>query len=64
MVTINPEGNGYKMRFSNPGSGMRGFSTTARDLDEVKAALDHYTGNEKTKGRAKCPLCRDIAARK
>ena len=71
MVKITREGNGFKMLFSDPGSGRRGFSTRARDLAEVKAAIDHYLGGEGNLPDYNpnvpvdgCPLCRDIEAKK
>ena len=65
MVKIERHGNGYKVKFSEPGTGWRGFSTIAQDLDEVKVSLDHYVGGSpKSVSHAldsveSCPLCRD-----
>jgi len=65
MVTIRPQAEGYKMTFSNPGSGWRGYSHHARTLAEVKCALDHYFGATPGHGSkplaAECPLCRATA---
>ena len=65
MVKIERYGNGYKVKFSEPGTGWRGFSTTAQNLNEVNIALDHYMGGTpKAVSHAldsveDCPLCRD-----
>ena len=67
MITIRHEAEGCKMKFSNPGSGMRGFSVHARSVAEVHAALDHYLGvggGTRRQGHVNntlaesCPLCR------
>jgi len=67
MIRITRAGNGYKVAFSDPGSGCRGFSTKACNLAEVHEAIDHYLGSADSKERyehsgearqATCPLCR------
>lgn len=56
MITIRPVYNDYKMLFSNPGSGWRGFSVMAKSIDEVHAAIDHH--HNRKHDHTKCPLCR------
>lgn len=69
MLTIRHSiktGNGFTIRASDPGSGLRGWSVEARDLDEVLAAVAHYHGRHGTRGCeafAGCPLCRKRADR-
>lgn len=62
MITIRPVYNEFKITFSNPGSGWRGYSVMARDIPEVHRALDHYhrTGDHKGTWQPSdnCPLCR------
>ena len=66
MVSVERNWNGFKVRISEPGTGMRGYSVLARDMDEAKLALEHYYppngGNKKHPigGRNDCPLCRLI----
>jgi hypothetical protein len=55
MTTITNYNNGYRMKFSNPGT--RGFSVFAADLTEMKIALDHYYGKPIHAANS-CPLCR------
>jgi hypothetical protein len=59
MVTIENYNNGYRLKFSNPGTGTRGFSVKAADLTEVKIALDHYY-DKPTHAASNCPLCREV----
>jgi hypothetical protein len=64
MITIRPVYNEFKITFSNPGSGWRGYSVMARNLDEVHMAIDHYhrmstlVKVEHQGKNEKCPLCR------
>jgi hypothetical protein len=57
MIKISQENNGYKMVFSNPGSGTRGFKVVAKNIAEVNAAVQHYYGSGKCVDI--CPLCKD-----
>jgi hypothetical protein len=59
MVTIENYNNGYRMKFSNPGTGTRGFSVQVADVIEMKIALDHYYGKS-LHARSHCPLCREV----
>jgi hypothetical protein len=59
MVTIEHNGNGYRMKFSNPGTGARGFSVKVADVVEMKICLDHYYGNG-IHAKNHCPLCREV----
>lgn len=59
MVTITNHNNGYKLKFSNPGTGTRGFTAFAVDLTETKIALDHYYGKP-LHAKNNCPLCREM----
>ncbi len=61
MVTISPHWGStahtqYKVFFSNPGTGTRGFSVMADNLAEVHTAIDHY--HAENHNTAHCPLCR------
>jgi len=56
VITIAPVYNDYKMKFSYPGTGTRGFSVLAKSIEEVHTAIDHYYMRPHDK--AKCPLCR------
>jgi hypothetical protein len=61
MISIENYGNGYKIKLSNPGSGMRGFSVFASNLGEVHLAIDHYCGNHHASINVpQCPLCRNV----
>lgn len=61
MISFSNEYRGYKVKVSNPGTGVRGYSFTARDLDEAHQALDHYYGKNHGEGREDCPTCRLVA---
>lgn len=55
MITIRSHYEKFKVTFSNPGSGQRGFSVLVKNLDEVHTILDHYHFCQHDK--ANCPLC-------
>jgi recombinational DNA repair protein RecR len=59
LITIKPIYNEFKIIVSNPGSGTRGFSTIAKNLDEIHQAIDHCHGKHWDKNLENCPLCRD-----
>ncbi len=64
MVQIKPEGNGFQMNFSEPGTGTRGFAVKAENLTEVHSAINHYMGGKEGHSHAPqtdCPLCRKMA---
>lgn len=64
MIKIEPHYNEHKMTFSGGrGCGWRGYSVMAKDLGEVKLALDHYhnKGGHGLRRKKNCPLCRKIA---
>lgn len=56
MITISPKNENYKMNFSHPGSGQRGFVVYAQSIHEIHQAIDHYYFREHDKQN--CPLCR------
>lgn len=56
MITISPSNNRYKMKFSNPGSGWRGYSVEARSIDEVHTLLDHHYA--RPHDQANCQFCK------
>jgi hypothetical protein len=60
MITIERDGNGFKMKFSAPGTGWRGFSAHARSVEEIHVAINHYYGIDGhiAGTRDDCPLCR------
>ena len=63
MIAITQEGNEYKMKFSWPGTGYRGFSVYAYDIDEIHEAIDHHYlhGDHRAGTRIEeCPLCREM----
>lgn len=65
MITIEPNGDGYTMKFSGgKGSGLRGYTVEARSIEEVHEAINHF---ERKGPRVQqhinneighCPLCR------
>jgi len=59
MITIRPVYNEFKITFSNPGSGWRGYSVMARNVNEIHKTIDHYhrTNNHGILD-TDCPLCR------
>lgn len=59
MMNVELRGNGYKMRFSNPGTGWRGFSVQAGSVEEVQTAVEHYYRGHAASVPG-CPLCRTI----
>lgn len=70
MITIRnaPYGNGFMLKFSEPGTGWRGWSVKAANSGEIKLAIDHYnrvsTLSEAMRDKhsrdevKNCPLCR------
>lgn len=55
MITIRPQYNKWRVLFSAPGTGWRGFSILVTRASAMHAAIDHYHGRQhKAKG---CPLC-------
>ena len=63
MFKVSRRGNGYRISVGDH------RPTDARNLDEVREALDHYYGGEHyralhTIAVEGCPFCRDIAARR
>ena len=58
MITINPECRGYKVKFSDPGLGTRGFSERTKDLDQVHILIDHY--HNQPHDKSNCLFCQRI----
>jgi hypothetical protein len=64
MITITPELNRFKVKFSDPGSGSRGYHVMADSLDEVHEAINHYhrhgprAAQHSRNSIEHCPLCR------
>lgn len=70
MITIRnePFGNGFILKFSEPGTGWRGWEVRAANSREIKLAVDHYNrvSTCSPENREKhsqfmvrdCPLCR------
>lgn len=61
MIKIEHHDNGYRMRFSGYGVGLRPYSVQANDGDEVKNAIDHHllsNGHVSGSTPESCPLCR------
>ncbi len=62
--TSSPSGRRYRLVFSDPGSGMRGWSIWAETPEEVHEALNHYWRygprlQQHIDGKIEhCPLCR------
>lgn len=56
MMTITRDGNGYKIKTSWPGSGLRGKTFKAKTVAEVQAAVAHYY-NAGEHNTDICPLC-------
>jgi hypothetical protein len=56
MLTIEPIYNKFKIKFSNPGSGWRGWSISVNSVAEIHTVIDHYHGLKHKE--SKCPLCR------
>lgn len=61
MLTISQVYNQYKIKYSNPGSGQRGYAVMADNLDEVHAFIDHH--HARPHNTSKCPACREAEAR-
>lgn len=59
MLTIRQVYNEWKITYSNPGSGQRGYSVMARNLDEVHVFIDHHHARPHI--QSKCPTCREAA---
>ncbi len=59
-VTIKRHGQGFKLRFSEPGTDMRSYSVIADDINEVMNSVGHYYGGDHTCGDIPetCPSCR------
>ncbi len=57
MLAIEKDGNKYKLKVSEPGTGWRGYSVFAENLTEVKTAVGHYFALPR-QCRRPCPLCR------
>jgi hypothetical protein len=59
-------GKKFKVTFSSPGSGLRGYSVYAADLDEVHEAINHHHNHGPRAGQHDdgridhCPLCRQM----
>ncbi len=65
MITIHDDGQQkYKMTFSAPGTGWKGYSVHAFGLRAVKLAIDHHMANPShNRGAVKaCPLCQMMKA--
>jgi hypothetical protein len=61
MITIKQHYIGFQMRFSAPGTGVRGYSVIAKDSGEVKNAIDHHIGTGHNYDLIEtCPLCRMV----
>jgi hypothetical protein len=62
MITIDRGMNEYKLKFSEPGTGWRSHKVVARDVDEIKEAIDHYYGEapHALSPQKNCPLCRKL----
>ena len=64
MISISIDPRGYALKISEPGTGWRGYTVIANDLDEVHLAIDHYHGDgdppHAFETRRRCPLCRQI----
>jgi len=61
MITITQVFDKYKMKFSAPGMGWRGFSVVIGNMQQMHTALDHYHGQPHE--QAGCPLCnRELSA--
>lgn len=58
MVCIENSSPGFVVKFSFPGSGVRGYKVTTRDVSEVHLAIDHHLGTGHVTGNPSCPLCR------
>jgi len=56
MITIVRHFGKFKVKFSEPGMGVRGLSVLANDLFEVHTALDHHHGRPHRVNE--CGLCR------
>lgn len=61
MLSISNGPRGYTLKFSDRGSGARGWKVEARDIEEVHEAIDHhFAGRSHTGSRpTTCPICRD-----
>lgn len=55
MITITRVYEKFKVKFSNPGSGVRGFSILVKDLGDVHTVIDHY--HMRPHDKEKCALC-------
>jgi len=59
MTTIENNRQGFRVRFSFPGTGSRGYAVQARDVKEIELALRHHYDHAHTNCETKaCPLCR------
>lgn len=59
MITISRRGNGLKVLFSHPGTGVRGFALQVRDLgnsEELFTVIRHYYMQKHD--TSTCQLCR------
>ena len=63
MITISQHYNKWRMKFSYPGTGTRGYSVDAENFAEIVSALEHHLvppghPSHCTTERRDCPLCR------
>ncbi len=57
MITIRKHYEKTNVLFSDPGSGRRGYSRDAADLEEAFTLIRHYHGKEHD--RANCQFCQE-----
>jgi hypothetical protein len=60
MITITQHYSKFKVKFSNPGSGMRGYTVVANNLDEVYRAIEHYQGAPSFRGSPPFPSEKEL----
>ena len=66
MLTITRDGNGYKVAASAPGTGWRGFSVHAKNIEEIGECVEHFYRPSGAAGLPHsnsavpdCPMCAD-----
>ncbi len=75
MITISRKGTGFAVKVSEPGTGWRGYTVQARNLNEAIKATRHYYGSSASNDDPEnyrahindddpdCPLCRKLPRR-
>lgn len=62
MISVERYLNRYKVRVSEPGTGLRGWKTIVDTPHEAALCVEHYYGDHSMLKREDCPYCQGAAS--